>query len=532
MSTDSTNGEDTAERFRVAAIKRRLPSGLTDLQERTLVCAVRNPDATVESIAEKAGVTDGGARSALRSFARDTLGSATFEGSIADLRGRRRNAKTFDELTPKQKAVVDFCARHDVRPGGTMASSEMAEAIGSMDRYAERGEFDEHMSDSMPGEVMRKYGALVIDRRRELARLDDLPPDVDPDEVLDESGLRDATVRDLLERGGLDLPDENLDGLGETDESVLDELYAETAEVQDAAPDPPAEFEDHREDEAFTDRDVEVGQGYVGVVNNVDMGAVWVTVAGDPRSHEDVSGPVWHEYLPPDRTLADYGFGDVVRVVCIGRSKKGGKVRHRFRMADERDEPEPEPDVVAEDLEARGAGAWRASVEDRLNAHDDALDSVEDDLQSFEDSTRNALRNLSDAIDQLAERVPDAEQAERLEAAADLVDTVEVHGERLDRLDEWVDEWADDIGEVTDLADYVNEYRALFGDEGVPKLDELDDEVEDLRDRLDGVESAVDEVGDRVVSAELDEDPEDVDLAGHLRALREAGFEVTVNLET
>jgi len=369
-----TPGTDEWTSFDPNDVRGRLPAEASDRQERALICAVRNPDATPYEIGHAAGVEHGEVVRALSGLAHGTLGT-TDEGraQAKERRGEARVAENYAELTDRQRAIVDWRARHD--PEFEQSGAAVARAINQDDTYdvnldettVPSFENDDPYDDRLDG--------LVAERRDILLAQGDL----DDDEQEQAAAAHRLDTRDYLDLAGYDLPEMNLDDLdtvgdGLPEDVLLDMAY-ENGQADDEDADPScvvSEFENHLDDDAFDDEDVQVGTGYVGVVNGVVEWGVWITIAGDPDLPSDVSGVLPVESLKPHGMTPDaFDEGDEVRVVAAGRSNTDdGKVRHRFDVPID---PERLPDEDAGEGEG-GSAFVRAS--DLKPAEDEARDET------------------------------------------------------------------------------------------------------------------------------------------------------------
>lgn len=522
-------------------IRAELPATTTERQTRTLVAAIRNPDVSISEIAEAHDIDHpSNITSTLKSLASGSLYMTQDElvdasRSATKERGESRPAESFDELTKRQKAVVDFLARHPCVDWYEASSREIYEAIQEYDEGYARDAPD--MNVSYPREVAKKYSHLIASRRNDLSssEVKDVDEDVDVGDFDTYEFTSDDTPRDVLERAGFDLPDENLDVDESSDEDVSEQLsdeerlerafrrsdreYYAQVEVdvndEDETGKLPVEVvvdgervnhetraENHVHDDTLDDEDVDVGDAYVGVVNGKSEWGVWFTIGGDPSNVDDVSGVASKELLAKvGKTLDDYEEGDREVLAVAGRSTgDDGRIRHRFipvptdealraRETGENDEGEIDEDEdvgdegrdEASETRLNGDVTLPVEGEDELN---DALDTLVDENERLRERVHELERDAHEEADDLRARIREVE--ERVEA----VENVNA-GARLEGLDDRVDT------EVDDLVDYV----------------------ESLRERVEDIEA-------------FDAYERGVELGEAIRTIRENGGSVTFEADT
>lgn len=238
--TDEEGEEIPEGYFEPGEIRRRLPTSVTDKQERVGVCVIRNPDAPLTGISEATAVSSTTVLNTVKALVNRHGLEGNGVRQAVEARNGIRAAETYQELTDKQKAVVDWCARHS----GTMerlldaeedlTAEQVATAIESDERY------DVALHSTYPLKVLKGqtgkpgYAHLVEERREELALSGELE-----DEEVDTTSLRAKPPRDWLERAGWTLPESNLDSL-ETAEALTREerleLAFENANKEDEEP--------------------------------------------------------------------------------------------------------------------------------------------------------------------------------------------------------------------------------------------------------------------------------------------------------
>ena len=531
VETDGGDGETTG-RFEPAAIRSRLPSNLSDRQERALIAAMRNPDAPVSEVATATALEPKQVAHALDSLACGVLGASSHSNEWLDARGGEvRHAETFAELTEKQAAVVHSLARN---PGIEANLDDMTnrELSAAVEAHAETDEFPA-VHYTYPASVYETYDDLVHERRQYLVESGDLDLD-ENDEVVAVSLDREVSLsespRELLERHGYDLPDENLDSLaveGEalTDEERLDLAFERASDLDDEEPRgptrpdaPPApvgesEVVDVLDDDEFDDDDVEINRPYRGVVNGVVEWGVWFTIAGDPDDPDDVSGVVPVERLEPHGLEpSDYEAGDEGVVAPTGRSNVGdGKVRHRFALVTvENDESGDESESSTETTEGTDAagetvGDAESDGYDTLTPEavvepaefEELVETVAEQAERL-DALERENERLREQVETNAEALPDDDTARELNEAAETVLDAEA---RLDAMSKKVDALADD---VDDLA----EHDAEKIHRNASRLDEIQSTLDDVRFERDNesVGAALETLDEAGYSVELTND--------------------------
>lgn len=245
------DGEEIPEGyFELDEIRKRLPRAVTGKQQRVAVCLVRNPDAPLTGISEATAVSSTTVLNTLKALVNEHGLDESDWSDVIRKRGGQRYAKTYEELTAKQKAVVDWLARH---PGleerlmdkeDSLTSEKVANAIEHDERY------DVALHSTYPNKVITArdangcgYLPLVEDRRKLLAARGDLE-----DEEAEVESLRTSSPRAALEASGWVLPEENLDSL-EPAEALTEEERLELAyeNAQNKTEEEPVTEEDRRQ---------------------------------------------------------------------------------------------------------------------------------------------------------------------------------------------------------------------------------------------------------------------------------------------
>lgn len=204
-SADTDGGEN---RYARLAILRRVPNSreLTDLQKDLLVTAIRNPNAAPTAISEH--VDDGNLGSLNNVLTRFELGG--FDETPDHHPRLARGDPVFKDLTVKQRAVVDFHARHpNARDDVTL--KEAARLIGE--------ELDVTLSPNTVALYRSDYPDQIARRRKwydgiepeAIERLGEQAEAPNP-------GQRVPVRQRLLDAGFEDLPDRNLDDLPTAEE--------------------------------------------------------------------------------------------------------------------------------------------------------------------------------------------------------------------------------------------------------------------------------------------------------------------------
>lgn len=241
MSTETPETEtaDTStdnQRFEPAEIRKRLPSGINEKRQRIAICLIRNPDASLTRVA----ATNNVSATTVFNTVKGLLHGSAPEGDggqrqSVERRNGVRHAETYEELTDKQRAVVDWFAR---RPGalesfkdkgkGTLTGERVATTISQDSRY------DVSLTTTYPYKIVDSpHEPLIEERRRWLAAHGEI--DEGNEEAVTES-LRGKGTRDLLTNAGYDLPEANLDSLptASEDEDVAPEDMSEQRRLDEA----------------------------------------------------------------------------------------------------------------------------------------------------------------------------------------------------------------------------------------------------------------------------------------------------------
>lgn len=276
--TDEPNGVDVLDRamestaFTTSEVRSRLPATLAGPAKRVAVCAVRNPDASVDAIALTTGVDHRGVLDALKELVAARL---PLTDDVSEVR-----VAFIDDLLDKGRTPASL---------GPDDFSAFAKAVS---RRLGRTVNAKYLESSVTGDDID--GVWIA---RSLERLMDtrpLPGDV-------ERFLDDHDLRSVLEAVGLDLPDENLD-------HVVEPV---------AEPD----FDYVMPDESWTEADLEPGVKYGGTVNNVKGYGVFVSVIG--YGPGDVSGLIHRSNMPALIQPTDFEVGDDVMVRVVERKPDG-----------------------------------------------------------------------------------------------------------------------------------------------------------------------------------------------------------------
>jgi hypothetical protein len=536
---------DELSEYSEERIRGELPDEASERQTRTLVAAIRNPDVEIREIADAYEIENpSNITSTLKSLACGSLyrtQDAVVEASASttEKRGHSRPAESFDELSERQQAVIDFLARHPFADWDDASSRDIYEAMQAYERGHASDMPD--MSVSYPRQVAKKYAPLIVARRREL----------DDDEI--ENGgfgeyegvddtldfTIDDTPRDILEREGFTLPDENLDVDESSDEDASEQLsdderlaaafeneddgtyYANvevgTYEFVDDSTGERSEipgvrvnntlvtrrssFDDYVGDDELDDEDVDVGDVYMGEVNGKNEWGVWFTVGGDPSKPSDVSGVAAKELLAKvGQTLGDYERGDRALLAVTGRvTGRDGRIRHRFVPVPSEDTSEIRPETP-QNVENGAEGIDdHEDVDDEKDAQARS-EAYEDYDYPFlpitsEEQLNEVLATLAQGQDALGTKIGELEDINADVRISSLAQDISELDERIENLDGRLDT------EYDDLVDYV----------------------ESLRERVDEVEDLVDETVSEFSERHLRVD----ELEQALRIVREHGGSVT-----
>lgn len=217
MATDTTPASDSGQpSFSTRSLEQTFPDELRDDQKEWIATAVRNPYASVQTVTDELGI---GATSLVNAILALSVGGYKPSDEIHEYDSRLdRGPSWFTDLTIKQRACVDFAARHP-------------------------GAFDEFTYSELLGVVIEETGVVthvtyirnyttehpdMVARRREWYERtdpDEIVPgsemsdsvgsglSVDPDEI---DGVDPADVTPLMRQlagaGVEHFPDSNLDG--------------------------------------------------------------------------------------------------------------------------------------------------------------------------------------------------------------------------------------------------------------------------------------------------------------------------------
>lgn len=500
MSVETDGGDaEQAGRYEPDAIRSRLPSNLSDRQERALIAAMRNPDAPVSEVATATALEPKQVSHALDSLACGVLG-ASQNGGWIEARNGSREAETFAELTEKQAAVVDSLARN---PGIEANLDDMTnrELAASVEAHAESDEFPA-IHYTYPASVYETYTDLVHERRQYLVESGELDLD-ESDEVvavsLDADVSLSDTSRELLERHGYDLPESNLDSLDEQgealdDDELLDIAFERASDLGDTQGDAGRRGTDESDDDVevldvldddLAPWDIERGRVYRAVVNGVVEWGVWFTLSGDPNAPDDVSGVVPVERLPDDEEPSDYEAGDEAVVRVTGESDTNdGKTRYRLELVDAAHDGESESstettegtDAAGEtvgDAESDGYDALAPEVVVERAEFEELTETVAEQAERL-DALERENERLREQVETNAEALPDAETARELSEAAEAILDAD-----LDDLRARVNRTTDDLDEIhAELADITAEHENESVGAALETLDEAGYSVE------------------------------------------------------
>jgi hypothetical protein len=513
-------------------IEAEIPDTATERQTEVLVAAIRNPDLKISELAEASDLDPNHVVEVLRSLATGVLQEqARAAHEASNLRDGHKEAENFSELTRKQKAVVDYLARHPRIDWRTVSGADLNEGI----REYEEGEAADApaMSDSYVKRVAAQYAGL-IERRRAWYR-EHNPAAISDEEVSVEANRpgKEDTPREYL-GDRFELPSENLDvGEGEdaveelTEDERLDQAFKKasqrlaTVEVVEGELYLNGEHQDthrveprsHIGDDDFYDGDVRIGEVYEGVVNGFASWGVWWTVGGTPDTPDDVSGISPEDELnAAGYTTDNFEVGDTHTLVCFGRvTGQDGRTRHRFV---------PEPEAVRKRRRERRRRGVSGEGEATDAESEDGREEGESDVYEPDNYDRGdaaeTLDNLVGTVSTMVERVNELEDEnlpERMEAVAAGLSEVE-----------------------EDVRDAINTASGGAGkaDEAIEKVEELREDVEELAEGVGRVggqahenEQAIERVEDAVRAA-ADADP-DVDLQTAIQEIRDHGGEVRFN---
>lgn len=215
MTTNATNDAESADSHwsHRAILNRVDTAGWTDGQRAAFAVAIRNPDASRVAIDREAGVTD------REGSGVSTIGNLLWSieyGLAGSIGGGEKTGYTLDfpipdtqgfgDRTAKQKAVIDFYARH---PNAREKLSHKAAAAGIFELYGVPVHYNTIAA------YKRKWPD-VLAKRRERYESEGLIEEVTAEQADEWSPKPDDIMRPVrgdLAKLGYDLPDENLDGL-------------------------------------------------------------------------------------------------------------------------------------------------------------------------------------------------------------------------------------------------------------------------------------------------------------------------------
>jgi DNA-binding MarR family transcriptional regulator len=254
-STDASNADKSTD-FSVGAVRGRLSGTLTGKQERVGVCLVRNPDAPLTGISDKAGVSPTTVHNTLKALVNERGLDETDAAEAFARRGGPKRAESYHELTEKQKAVVDWAARNPGTrerlndPDDSLTSEKVSLAIEHDERY------DVALHSTYPNKVLKPatyehaggYNALVDERRETLAAKGELDEEAEAEVA---ETLRTKPPRALLAAAGWDLPESNRDSLDKAEELTEQEILDKAWEAsQNEGGEEPVTEADRREHSA------------------------------------------------------------------------------------------------------------------------------------------------------------------------------------------------------------------------------------------------------------------------------------------
>lgn len=524
--TETIEVEETDEQqWSRAAILRKLPDRMTDLQKNVLVAAVRNPDAEFAQIGELANCQrdrrSQDARHTLRSYARGSL-AAYGPTDVHEIRGEQTTAKSFEELTPKQKAVIDYCARHGVL---SIAGNYDVSAEAIVDAIRANG--GPKMHATWPYHVVNQYPNILKERydyyesRGEL-EAGEIDGSADP--------LLSMNARELLEEGGYPaLPDENLDELpdvkhgnvgnkhaakkkpaDETDDNTVSDATTETETETETTTETETEPDDSGGEVGELDvvslpdsarrRDVQWRTPYYARVEKKYNQMALVALHQFGEDDSDVVGAVYDVGMPDPFTIADLAVGDDIVVGLYKRHPDGKLVFNVLETVDmlhgvhfshpERlallpdptaDEPEPEAEPITVVAEADDTDD-DAEPEPETDAEPELSEETEADIdESREQAAAGETVSLDDVRDALDEaRRETADDAVRATEAVEALEArVSALESKLDAVEtDLTDAASNMVGTSNDLADELRKrMRNLEG--GVAE------QIDELNERLD-----------------------------------------------
>lgn len=212
----SSEAPFTSRRFIEQGIFKEFLASATQLD--ILTAAARNPTASFSELGNALGVSTTTVRTTLRSLAHDTIGRDRGDGWTNNRNGERRSAQSVEELTKKQRAVVETLARFpnvlDVKPiPDVLEAARVLTGISMSRKHMKNiSKQYEDLIDEYRTTLDESEVRPITDASDELPRSEIPINDMSPDELLDQAGIPRSNV-DLdrsSDTGVLGLPEDAL----------------------------------------------------------------------------------------------------------------------------------------------------------------------------------------------------------------------------------------------------------------------------------------------------------------------------------
>lgn len=263
------------------AIRSRIPSNLASKAVRAVVCAIRNPEATIEELAATAGVTPRDLWNGLAAVAEDRHPLA-------------------DDHTGVTEALYDVLTADGLDPETVVGDDDRLQSVTtSVGRRAQQAVNAAYIKRLLTRDDATRQcdavriDAIVTDRVDTRHGLEELAASIGLRRVLEALGERPAANN--LDRIMASTSDTDTD-VGITTDYII--------------------AEDH-----WTADDLSPGVAYSATVNNKEAYGIFVSLAG--RGPDDISGLIHRKQLPNMLSVDDFHRGDKVLVKLIKRRANG-----------------------------------------------------------------------------------------------------------------------------------------------------------------------------------------------------------------
>ena len=199
--TGDTADETADDPFAPDAILSQFPSALNPPQRRIVVSLFRNPDTDYATHAAAIERPLKRVLATATSIATGSLGGEGEKGAITELRdGERRLAESYDELTEKQQACVDYFVKYGDDDRTWVARAATIKEESGIGIHPTSVRYTWNTYESLIEELRESEGA-------------DSHDSATPSATGDQTFISYTdTPRPLLEAEGYDVPDEDMDG--------------------------------------------------------------------------------------------------------------------------------------------------------------------------------------------------------------------------------------------------------------------------------------------------------------------------------